>query len=529
MISDLANLGTQARQNIGTAAGDYWGSLADIETAQANAYAAAQNSKKEDDKGLLDFIGLYGRNRMQIRQTLDPGVYASRRRNSASIGDVVNAINGIQGIAGNVKKNRQMQELDEDDRFLNDVYARNFAAWNGQDAVEFQKRNILAMQEIAKGKPRLYGKAVEISSAFESAMAESQKRMIAEQQRRQAQAGIEMFNRLNMPQNQQAMQMAEQEGPNAWAAAPRENLQHIAEGQVMNERYGGQFQNPRGGARRMGLTANTSEEARQFVKGLETEMNQTGRGGGILSRWKAEQDTPETKSKALDLLEAIKENGQYPNINWDAWENRILANYNGAFKFNEVFSAGQTSTDEAVRKEGLIRPQKVATTEATTIAGIQAKKKEGEILSESASERLGDFGASISQMGELITGIKNPDAPQGPIAQIRKVNPFDWQAQAKQQLVAATKQLVGKALEGGVLRAEDERKYEKILPTMQDTYESASLKSEQLLTMLNNSYSAKRSALSAAGYDISKFPAGYKTKNQRKVWNEQTGRFEMKR
>jgi len=167
-----------------------------------------------------------------------------------------------------------------------------------------------------------------------------------------------------------------------------------------------------------------------------------------------------------------------------------------------------SSTGPKVNQElALIEPRTKAKIEETK-AGLQATKEEGAILSETSAERLGDFDASISQMGELLTGLNNPDAPQGPIEQWKKVNPYDWKAQGKQQLVAATKQLVGKALEGGVLRKEDEEKYAKILPTMGDTYESAKLKTEQLSAMLNNAYVAKRSALKNAGYDVKNFSGG---------------------
>lgn len=56
-IGDLANLGVGARQNLGTAAGDYWGSMADLSIGGANAYAAAQAAKNQNN-GILDILGL---------------------------------------------------------------------------------------------------------------------------------------------------------------------------------------------------------------------------------------------------------------------------------------------------------------------------------------------------------------------------------------------------------------------------------------------------------------------------------------
>jgi hypothetical protein len=53
MIGDLANMGTIGRQNLGTAAGDYWGSLSDISIGTANAYAAA-TAAKNSNNGIID-------------------------------------------------------------------------------------------------------------------------------------------------------------------------------------------------------------------------------------------------------------------------------------------------------------------------------------------------------------------------------------------------------------------------------------------------------------------------------------------
>jgi hypothetical protein len=220
---------------------------------------------------------------------------------------------------------------------------------------------------------------------------------------------------------------------------------------------------------------------------------------------------PEMKDFVKKKLEEFKNNTGFDENVFqtkldaiDAGEGYVVSKF-----IDEYYSQGQKNNQKVDLENKLIEPR-TKTKASTTTAGLQATKDEGAILSETAAERLGDFDASISQMGELLNGLNNPDAPQGPIAQWKKVNPYDWQAQGKQQLVAATKQLIGKALEGGVLRKEDEDKYAKILPTMGDTYESAKLKTEQLSAMLNNAYTAKRSAFKNAGYDVTKFSGSVK-------------------
>mgnify|MGYP007031181626 CR=1 FL=1 len=66
------------------------------------------------------------------------------------------------------------------------------------------------------------------------------------------------------------------------------------------------------------------------------------------------------------------------------------------------------------------------------------------------------------------------------------MNPYDSNAQNLQAQVATAKQIVGKALEGGVLRKEDEVKYAKLLPTMRDTDQTAQFKIQQLQSLISS-------------------------------------------
>lgn len=240
---------------------------------------------------------------------------------------------------------------------------------------------------------------------------------------------------------------------------------------------------------------------------VDPEALQFGNRAGLVSWF----NKPEKVKETLEQLEYFKNNFNLPESEYEIL--RQQAQTGQSYDVREYMTDAITGKQKNKIREdleyGLIDPRSV-TKAATTAAGIKARKEEGEILSETAAERLGDFDASISQMDELLNGLNNPDAPQGPIAQWKKINPYDWQAQGKEQLAAATKQLVGKALEGGVLRKEDEDKYAKILPTTGDTYKSAVLKTKQLVAMLNNTYTAKRTALKNAGYDVNKFSEGVK-------------------
>lgn len=94
----------------------------------------------------------------------------------------------------------------------------------------------------------------------------------------------------------------------------------------------------------------------------------------------------------------------------------------------------------------------------------------------------------------------------GPIfGNIRRFNPWDSSAQGIQQLQVMTKQIIGKGLEGGVLRKEDEYKYEKIIPKQGDTPKALSLKYNNLRNMLIAKYQGDRTSLQNAGFNVSQF------------------------
>lgn len=61
------------------------------------------------------------------------------------------------------------------------------------------------------------------------------------------------------------------------------------------------------------------------------------------------------------------------------------------------------------------------------------------------------------------------------------------------------KQVIGKALEGGVLRKEDEEKYKKILPTVDDTDEDATLKIDAISTDLERKLDIYKRNLGSGG------------------------------
>lgn len=105
--------------------------------------------------------------------------------------------------------------------------------------------------------------------------------------------------------------------------------------------------------------------------------------------------------------------------------------------------------------------------------GVGAEEKP---LNSTAAGVVTDLENGIMNIRQLGTDISASGANQPFIGKIRGLNPYDTEAQTLQAGIARVKQVIGKALEGGVLRKEDEVKYAKILPTLNDSDAVASNK-----------------------------------------------------
>ena len=141
-------------------------------------------------------------------------------------------------------------------------------------------------------------------------------------------------------------------------------------------------------------------------------------------------------------------------------------------------------------------------------ARLEADNKNGgRIMPANSATALSGTQQGIQQMDTLIKEIPNfaKKGLAGPVGSLRRFNPYDADAQAFQQYVNTYKQVIGKGLEGGVLRKEDEAKYEKIIPRMGDTEEVLMRKAQQLQQMLIEKYNTDLQALYNAGYNTGNF------------------------
>lgn len=154
-----------------------------------------------------------------------------------------------------------------------------------------------------------------------------------------------------------------------------------------------------------------------------------------------------------------------------------------------VTMRGQNMTDERARE---LRTDGVAKLEqgaVTKIAELEDGILQVENLSKSIEKGKGYMGPARGMAtAPIIGGIAQAIGYTGPA-----------KLQAEIDLI---KQTIGKALEGGVLRKEDEAKYAKILPTIDDTIDVARSKTAMLREKLRADLSTFKQTQSQAGRKI---------------------------
>lgn len=117
---------------------------------------------------------------------------------------------------------------------------------------------------------------------------------------------------------------------------------------------------------------------------------------------------------------------------------------------------------------------------------LQASSGGGKDLTSGSVGTLTDYDSGISDLQNLLTNMQNSNLSDPIVGAVRGLNPYDTEAQNLQAEIDRVRQVVGKALEGGVLRKEDEVKYKRILPTLRDKPEVARYKIMSVLQALQS-------------------------------------------
>jgi hypothetical protein len=141
-------------------------------------------------------------------------------------------------------------------------------------------------------------------------------------------------------------------------------------------------------------------------------------------------------------------------------------------------------------------------------------REQGRPVTSGDAGKIADFDTSLDDLNTL-TGTIAENGATGTSAAVGAALPnwvTNWtgvgaDAKSKQAVIDRVKQVIGKALEGGVLRKEDEAKYGKILPTISDAPEVVKTKLDGLWTAITKRRQTQLDALADAGYDVTKYAA----------------------
>lgn len=131
----------------------------------------------------------------------------------------------------------------------------------------------------------------------------------------------------------------------------------------------------------------------------------------------------------------------------------------------------------------------------------------GKAITSATALNLADSQAALDMLDSLEGAVSSQSGLFGPIKGFfGSINPYATETQDVQSTINATKQIVGKYLEGGVLRMEDEKKYEKILPKLTDTPAVAAAKLGNVRSLVSSKINAQNETLQAAGFNSALSP-----------------------
>ena len=122
-------------------------------------------------------------------------------------------------------------------------------------------------------------------------------------------------------------------------------------------------------------------------------------------------------------------------------------------------------------------------------------------LSDGAIKEISQTQQALRDLDVLKEKITGNEQFIGPITGLQRFNPWS-KARQIQADVDRVRQTVGKALEGGVLRKEDEDKYKKILATLADTPETAIYKIDALISSIQRNIQDYKSLQLSSGRSL---------------------------
>lgn len=248
-----------------------------------------------------------------------------------------------------------------------------------------------------------------------------------------------------------------------------------------------------------------AKEERKQILNLATEAAKQGASNEVLNKL----------TKATNLDDAFSIGGsalgnEYKNkLIQQAFDNSIetqkvaIARMQAA-KSGSGGGGGKTSTvTQAVIDNPALFSNLTPTVKGQVIAELQANGYDttnlgAKALSDGAIKEISQTQGGIDSLVELKTLINGNIDKLGPVTGLQRLNPYS-ESKKLQANVDLVRQKVGKALEGGVLRKEDEAKYKQILATLNDTPSTAIYKVDSLISTLQRDIETYTSLQQSSG------------------------------
>lgn len=249
------------------------------------------------------------------------------------------------------------------------------------------------------------------------------------------------------------------------------------------------------------------------------QVRQMARNGGVpasVLEMLPEEFSPEAPDLAAQLAMTAKERADVANATRDDERaasqfdttSRETARHNRAMEARAGATSPVSVIDPATGQPVYVRPEQaygmkpgstreqgraVTSTDAGTLTDLQTSLDDLVTLRQELEGAKGTTGAMASFEANWV-----PDA-------VTSMTGYGTSAKQKQAVIDRVRQVIGKALEGGVLRKEDEVKYAKILPTISDSADIVKAKLDGLEKAIAARYDRTLESLEDANYDVTKY------------------------
>jgi len=274
------------------------------------------------------------------------------------------------------------------------------------------------------------------------------------------------------------------------------------------------------------LTA-TSNALKDFYGSLQTLSLQglAGRSAIATAERGALKDfvdgvTSARKDSAKALTDGIKEMQTAIGQKRKNESDRSDGLWDRLYKHYQVFGGNNPQMEDALKAEMTksgIDTSKIPSgiANASEVANYMrdaSKAKAGRPLTTTFTKEFSEIDEGLSLLNDFEQRIQSGDFDsflgsdaRGPIeGRLGSLNP--WSATKRFMTSSKViKQIIGKALEGGVLRKEDEQKYQHIIPNETDSNPVLNEKFDNLRKILKSSRAIKINNLRRSGYDVSEY------------------------